>query len=288
MKGIVIFGLLFASALVVQGKSKGSPPKRDENHAQETKPPLPKPSVSTVGIIKEQTTNTQNEGADGESNSDLRRLLAPENIPNIALFFVGVAGIIIAICTLIKIERQTTAAENGVNALIDSERPWLFIPFENRSPAIRPPYLIDRISAAHLSSICVFRLKNFGRSPARVVARKLKMVILNDTSYPERTEFEPDGTIDSKEYTLPQSAEILSYVSLEPNGRISPEERRAVEIEKTSVLWFCGYIRYVDTFNRNNSPTYETRFCYRWIDDCAIESERFWMMAGPAEYNRAR
>lgn len=46
----------------------------------------------------------------------LQRLFGPENVPNIALFVVGAAGVIVALSTLKHIEGQTKATEDAAVA----------------------------------------------------------------------------------------------------------------------------------------------------------------------------
>lgn len=60
-----------------------------------------------------------------DSKSYGSRLFSPENLPNIGLFFAGVAGIIVAICTLKIIGRQTVAIEKQADAQVNSERAWI-------------------------------------------------------------------------------------------------------------------------------------------------------------------
>ncbi len=67
-------------------------------------------------MVNQQTSSQGENGAKNNAQSYLSRLLAPENLPNIALFLVGAIGTIVAIRTLRAIERQT-------HALIESQRP---------------------------------------------------------------------------------------------------------------------------------------------------------------------
>jgi Co/Zn/Cd efflux system component len=59
------------------------------------------------------------------------RLFSPENIPNIALVIVGIAGIITALCTLRILSRQTTAIESQVNTQRETIRARLTIGFQD-------------------------------------------------------------------------------------------------------------------------------------------------------------
>jgi hypothetical protein len=70
-----------------------------------------------------------------------------------ALVFIGLCGVIAAVCTLKKIERQTAAALLNTQAVINSERPWISINVESPTP-----------------NQFVFRAVNVGRTPAKVTA----------------------------------------------------------------------------------------------------------------------
>ena len=157
MRWAIAVFLLFASIHVVSGQGQSSPANRDEAHAKETKKPEPKPTTSSdsVVVIQQETATAQDNGAKNASKGYLARLIAPENLPNIVLCFVGIGGIIIALCTLKVIERQTrhiarqaqsmryqtthlknsvtqatiaaNAAKDSADALINSERAWVIV-----------------------------------------------------------------------------------------------------------------------------------------------------------------
>jgi hypothetical protein len=72
-----------------------------------------------------------------QAKSLLERALAPELWSNWLLVLAGIGGIIVAIVTLKKIERQTKAAKDAADAallnakaFINSERPWLVVDIE--------------------------------------------------------------------------------------------------------------------------------------------------------------
>jgi hypothetical protein len=62
-----------------------------------------------------------------EPKSYFTRLFSPENLPNIVLSIAGIAGIIVAIYTLKKIGKQTTAIENSVKLQEAQMRQWVVI-----------------------------------------------------------------------------------------------------------------------------------------------------------------
>jgi hypothetical protein len=100
----IIVGL--ALILPVHGQEKSAHSTGDKR-GTDAKANSPAPSgPSTVNVINQQAPNQQTNGAESHPKSYLCRLFSPENLPNVGLFIVGCAGIIIAICTLGKIRNQ--------------------------------------------------------------------------------------------------------------------------------------------------------------------------------------
>jgi len=102
--------------------------------------------------------------------SYLHRLFSPENLPNIGLLVAGIFGIVVAICTLLVIRRQTkatevaaTAAQNEIASLDRqfsiSHRPWVSVSGEIKNS---PLVFSDR--GAHVT--VSFTIKNAGSAPA--------------------------------------------------------------------------------------------------------------------------
>ncbi len=77
-------------------------------HAQQTRPTQP-----TV-----QATPQPSPAA--ESKPYWERVLSPDNFPNLILCATGIAGVMVALCTLQTIARQTKATEDSVKAMQDS------------------------------------------------------------------------------------------------------------------------------------------------------------------------
>jgi hypothetical protein len=69
---------------------------------------------SSVQILNSVTPQPQNEE---KSKGYWAQFFAPENLPNIFLFAVGVAGVIVAVRTLKTIARQTKATEDSVKVI---------------------------------------------------------------------------------------------------------------------------------------------------------------------------
>jgi hypothetical protein len=207
--------------------------------------------------------------ATNEPKSYLCRLLSPENLPNVGLFFAGVAGIIVAICTLKVIERQTKATESSVEALIRSERPWLLLA-KNTTVPVDPPNNDWKFN--------VF-VKNVGRTPAKIIALRVECLVgKSRTELPDAQFFTSDGVFQP--FTMPQSDGIEWSLKL-------PRPWSATEIlPERQFLWLCGFVRYHDTLERQDPTPYETYFCLVYNPAKGIRRAA-WERSGPREYNGA-
>jgi hypothetical protein len=106
-----IFAVGFALVLPIHGQKKGAEPNADERNATAKKKTLAPLIPSVVNVINQEASHQQADGATDHPKGYFERLFSPENLPNIGLFFVGLAGIIIAICTLRKIRNQADLME---------------------------------------------------------------------------------------------------------------------------------------------------------------------------------
>jgi hypothetical protein len=89
-----------------------------------------------------------------------------------------------------------------------------------------------------------------------------------------------------EDYTVPQDATIPVQATFEPDGMLTPQEIEEITVKRTRLLWLCGYLKYKDTFDRKDAPVYETRICYRWVNN-TDSPKPFWIMAGSREYSTA-
>ena len=121
LKGLAITGVLFAGLFVCVDAQRTSYPTSKTQTSQQ-----PSPSVSQVTVKKDDApalqTNTNKEQA-GNKDKPLWIALPAKDVydwiayvANLLLVAVGMAGIVVAACTLVKIERQTEATENAAIA----------------------------------------------------------------------------------------------------------------------------------------------------------------------------
>jgi hypothetical protein len=242
-----------------------------------------------------------------ESQCYLCRVTSPANLPNIILVLVGLIGIIAAFGTLNTIQAQTELAASqaaaarqsadlallNTNAVVHGQRPWLLIETQNGGYArIDAPNLLSPEPGLVHRSACNYWLKNSGTSPARTV--KVKAILISNAPQTIPTEDEVFGVEYEREgdFTSPQGESVFGGSFLPPNGLLSAVEIAAIMQTHTRWLYLCGHVKYMDTFERKNNPTYQTNFCYRWVSnptEVSIygASGAFWMMVGPISYNRA-
>jgi hypothetical protein len=183
MKYIIAALLVFASIYVVHGQGKASPSNRNENHTTDANNPKPEsPSSNTVIVVEQEAANAQDDRAKSDSKGYFKRLFTPENLPNIVLCLVGIGGIIVAVCTLRIIERQTkhlrnsvvqarraaNAARQSTDALINSERAWVLVESAQ----------IVSIAGGQGGTLVSPIVRNFGKNVTRVCKIRVGVRIL--------------------------------------------------------------------------------------------------------------
>src|ERR1700693_3656543 len=65
------------------------------------------PNVETANVLEQQDSTRVSDKDRNKPPSYFRRLIAPENLPNLILCIVGIIGIIAAVSTLRTIREQT-------------------------------------------------------------------------------------------------------------------------------------------------------------------------------------
>jgi hypothetical protein len=256
MKCVIAILLVLASSQVVYGQSKSAPASRDESHAQTTKKPDPEPPPSNaVVVVKQETSNTQGDGTKNDPKSYLARLFAPENLPNIALFFVGVIGIIVAICTLKIIARQTTAIEKQGEVMINSERAWIMVEI------VPVPGMGEHISHGVVTSSTqvhtVVRVRilcrNEGNVPAWIIERRVGVMIAS-SPLPDAPEFNSIQTINSEPEPVPSGRDARPWDA-------TPSCEGAEGDGQTIIVY--GVVKYRDTFSEGHATTFGYSLRYK-------------------------
>src|ERR1035437_60930 len=106
MKRMILIAAVCCVIIPVNGQQAGKHSNPQQKHPNNSQSPKNETiDVDTVNINK--LNVAQQTGPSDKSEEDankppsyFRRLIAPENLPNLALSAIGVVGIIVAICTL--------------------------------------------------------------------------------------------------------------------------------------------------------------------------------------------
>jgi hypothetical protein len=106
MKALAILAVLFAALLPIHGQEKASHTQTNQKRSPDPHKPESPPSTTVWNVINQETTKGKSDNSTERPKGYLARLFSAENLPNIGLFAVGVAGVFTALCTLRKIERQ--------------------------------------------------------------------------------------------------------------------------------------------------------------------------------------
>ena len=195
----------------------------------------------------------------------------------------------IGIKTLRTIKIQTAAAKDSADAakksadaLMLGDRAWVLVDRDDTKEKLQAPYLPtdEQLMVEKRWPHCVFFLKNFGKTPAKITALRFELEVSDNPNVPP----------DSPAYDNPES--FNPYI-LPPDGS-TPFEARMNSVERMEqecasvkegvrYLWLCGIIKYVDVFERGPDSAHETRFCYVWEKRLGTP---FWSMRGDADYNR--
>jgi len=120
----------------------------------------PTPQTTSVPVQQKNGTTLHSDAAK-EEPYEIRVIGTPKKDAydkasvwlNCTLVLVGIGGIIMAVFTLLKIERQTKAAETSIQAMVAAERAWVVIS-------------VDSIVPGEFR----FWATNEGKTPARVVS----------------------------------------------------------------------------------------------------------------------
>lgn len=180
------------------GQEKSAQTTSHTNSPSELKQPTPKaqPALPTsVNVVDQQAANKKENKIKDHPESYLSRLFSPENLPNVGLFIAGVVGIIVAIRTLkairrqgLSMRRQTTHLRNSVaqaKKAADAARRSADAYEKATRLTERADVLLESAGIILSATTGVFdgharvvlRFKNFGRTRARDVSFRVRLII---------------------------------------------------------------------------------------------------------------
>ncbi len=199
-----------------------------------------------------------------------------------------VQAVVLAVQARLLFQQKKIMEEHkaSLEQLATAGRAWLLIRKTGTQDAIQDPALItpEEMMVRRQFSHCIFWLKNYGKTPARMIAWKYELQIgENAYTVPDPSVYDmsilPKFTPDM----IPQSASVAQQATF----RIAPGPNDFSDAAKgTKFLWLCGTVWYEDTFQRGEASKHETVFCYLWETRMSTP-KFFWTVAGLREHNNA-
>ena len=206
-------------------------------------------------------------------------------VANVVLAIVAYIGIILAISTLKKIERNTRATEAlaeaaansaqaallNAQAVIDAGRPWLLITVET--------------SRSVANSFAV-KATNRGRCPANMITSMERIMIVPDESHlPSTPEYENQNTGAALVpiILLPGESTTIKSFSRDDLKGICENEELFKKVENwEEKVFIYGKVLYRDLIEPADKQIHETSWCCWYIHG---RQKSGLVIAGVAEYN---
>lgn len=238
MKRLLLPIILLAVIVPINGQEKRIRSQSGKSRTEELQKVTTQPP-STNSVVSQQAANQEQNGSKNNSQSYLHRLLAPENLPNIALFLVGAVGICVAIRTLRAMERQAAIM-----------RGQLTVPYRAYLGLIEPEKPInDRIQNVNCAR---FPIENTGHVRAAITLIEAE-VIIQDRSGRELFRRSSIKEIDSKDGEIPPEKTSSYAVTVSWPSDIPNVEDTVVQVRITYKRGFkgvhLGIFSFVRVFN---------------------------------------
>jgi hypothetical protein len=176
---------------------------------------------------------------------------------NMGLGIIGVCGIVVAVITLRKVERQTVATEKSVThsmlniqAFVNSERPWIKVDF------------CPKVEGRDLG--IVIRAINCGRTPAALVSKNKSFcsIDLCRGSLPAKPSYNADPFEYPKIVYPGDSCELFWISSVKDATGFSQNAEHKSWNDLDIETYMFGNVVYKDVLTGKDAPEYETRWCY--------------------------
>ncbi|MGC9157663.1 MAG: hypothetical protein ACP5FH_01640 [Terracidiphilus sp.] len=205
---------------------------------------------------------------------------------NLLLVLLGYAGILVAVSTLKKIQRQAEQAGSAAEAaaasaqaallnaqaVIHAERPWILITVEP-SP-----------NRENCFSILA---TNRGRSPAKIVARAEQIRIVMDEKHlpttPEYKDGEPQEPLLAPIILVPGESALIKSICREDVKGLCESQERFQRIEQwEEKIYLYGKVIYLNLIAPAGSQALETHWCCWYIHG---QKKSGLVPAGPPAYH---
>jgi hypothetical protein len=252
MRKRLAFAVLLAIILPISGHCQSPKPDGNQPNGNGTANPTPPPSRMVTCEVKQEGTTIECQWPESVPEGYFKRLFSPENTPNIALVLVGIAGIVAALFTLKKIERQIKVAESDTQAMIRAERAWIVVS-------------VDEFPVG----VYRFWAENKGKTPARTVSFwGESLYVARETKYDEKPDETTRGALLQFPPCLmpPGDKRVVwechrSAIEAASGGGKGKESRFA---RGFGAGFIYGRIRYFDVLDAKPQEPHETRWLY-WL-----------------------
>jgi hypothetical protein len=265
MKSAILVAVL-AVVLPIHGQETRPHSNEHTKNSQSKPESRESPSVG-INVVNQETPHAEERRTEKHSQSYLKLLVVPENAPNLGLFVVGSIGVVVAVCTLRTLREQTrqlvesvAASNKNVKALINSERPWMFLE-------------IARLGS--YPNTFTIKFTNQGRTPAEVVAFTFNLDCRKSTDdFPLQPRYEDKGTVmvstrtvaPGKSFTPP--GEPVIHL---PENFPAEQWTEITSSRERALCWgrllYRDLIEYPSTIHiagKDYGTLHETCFCYFW------------------------
>jgi hypothetical protein len=261
-------------------------------------PGLPSPDLTSPSLPNPSLPNPEAESESGDQLQPHITVVNPAPAPspwmlrdkitwaaNLVLVILGYAGILLAVSTLKKIERQTGYAETAAEAALASAQAAL-LHAQALTRAERPWILISVEPSAGKHNSFTVMATNRGRTPARIAASSKRIKIATDeTRLPAVPEYENEepGALLAPILLLPGEFAVIERFSREDVKGLCESEEKFKRIESWEERVFLyGKVVYRDLTASADDQAYETNWCCWYIHGQKNSAMAF---AGPAAYN---
>jgi len=241
----------------------------------------PDTAANAAVVAHQELNSVPDKTAPDETGSYLSRLFSPENLPNIGLCMAGLGGIIVAVYTLKKIERQTVAMERNTGVLMQAERGRIVVYWDRLVHIDLSPSGVHDGTLSHCFN---WSCANRGRTPVQLTSTSCRFVVVDKLSeLPEKPEY---GTANERTYDgeplQPDAREPQTVWFCAPlETSLSFDQMQEKHRSGQCFVYAYGYARYRDIWEN----PHVTRFgVVRFVTRSIMEDD--WLPAGPAAYNR--
>lgn len=276
-----VLALCFASVccivVPIQGQSETKNSDREKANPANTIQSAHEETRAAVGIVDQQTSNNQSDRAPNQSQGYFSRLFSAENLPNLILCLVGIAGVRVAVKTLKHIQKQTNILVEYNKATRDSADAALL----NAKAAVtsQRPFVFIGIKTYGDDESFMFVAGCSGNSPAEVIEYYKAHTLIDAPDNLERppkygTPLRPRNSVLVPCNGMPVDGQGINLLHYDPSKESIPNG-------KISVFYFKIVYRDFVTKTQPDLPDYVTCECFVYGRELDVP-----IIAGPPEYNK--